>query len=190
MGWQPSMSVPIELPARAVSGVVLAAVAIYVAILGGVVFACFTTIGAIAALREWHRLVNDGNVPAETIASALTVAAAVFTALYVDRFAVALLVLALGAAAVLLWSASRRPAPFWHGAGPVYIGLAAIALVILRAAPSGEYLLLGIFLAVWTADTGALIGGRLIGGPRLAPRLSPNKTWAGLVVGTRCGRNR
>jgi phosphatidate cytidylyltransferase len=46
------------------------------------------------------------------------------------------------------------------------------------------HLVLGIFIAVWLADTGALIGGRLIGGPKLAPKLSPNKTWAGFITGT------
>jgi phosphatidate cytidylyltransferase len=41
-----------------------------------------------------------------------------------------------------------------------------------------------LFVAVWTADTAALLLGRMIGGPKLAPELSPNKTWAGFVGGT------
>ena len=178
------MSAPIELPARAVSALVMAAVAIYLTVLGGVVFACFIAIGAIAALREWHRLVNAGRVAPETLASALAVTAAVLIASFYDQLRMPLLVLALGAAAALLWSASRKQAFFWHGLGPVYVGLAAVALVVLRAVPSGEYLVLGIFVAVWTADTGALFGGRLIGGPKLVPRLSPNKTWSGFFAGT------
>jgi phosphatidate cytidylyltransferase len=50
--------------------------------------------------------------------------------------------------------------------------------------PSGAYLTLGIFIAVWSSDTGALLGGRAIGGPKLIPRVSPNKTWAGFCAGT------
>jgi phosphatidate cytidylyltransferase len=44
--------------------------------------------------------------------------------------------------------------------------------------------MLGILLAVWSADTGALFGGRFFGGPKLVPTLSPNKTWAGFICGT------
>ena len=45
------------------------------------------------------------------------------------------------------------------------------------------WLIIGLFLAVWATDTGALVCGNLIGGPKLAPVLSPNKTWAGTVGG-------
>jgi phosphatidate cytidylyltransferase len=48
----------------------------------------------------------------------------------------------------------------------------------------GATLVGGLFVAVWTADTGALLFGRMIGGPKLAPVLSPNKTWAGFLGGT------
>jgi len=183
MGPQSSMSAPIELPARAVSGLVMGGIAIYLTVAGGIVFAFFVAIGAIAALREWHRLVNGGRVAPETIASASAVTAAVFIATVQNGSAMALLIVAVGSMSAALWSGSRKRAPFWHGLGPVYVGLAAVALVMLRGAPSGEYLVLGIFVAVWTADTGALLSGRLIGGPKLVPRLSPNKTWAGFVFG-------
>jgi len=43
-----------------------------------------------------------------------------------------------------------------------------------------------IFIAVWSTDTGALLAGKTIGGPKLAPKLSPRKTWAGSIGGLLC----
>ena len=68
--------------------------------------------------------------------------------------------------------------------GGVSIGVPSWSLVALRLqVKGGLWIVLGIFLVIWTADTGALIVGRLSGGPKLVPTLSPNKTWAGFVGG-------
>jgi phosphatidate cytidylyltransferase len=62
--------------------------------------------------------------------------------------------------------------------------LPAIALVWLRlSAQWGLLAVLFVFLVVWATDTGAYLAGRFLGGPRLMVRVSPNKTWAGLVGG-------
>jgi phosphatidate cytidylyltransferase len=73
------------------------------------------------------------------------------------------------------------------GAGIVYIGLGAIALVYLRQLPSGLADVLLVVLVVWGCDIGAYLSGRLIGGRKLAPRLSPGKTWSGAAGGLVCG---
>jgi phosphatidate cytidylyltransferase len=55
----------------------------------------------------------------------------------------------------------------------------------LRGDPSlGAAAVLYLFAVAWTTDTASYVAGRLIGGPRLAPRISPNKTWSGFIVGT------
>ena len=51
---------------------------------------------------------------------------------------------------------------------------------------TGRDLLLWIFAVVWATDIGAYVVGRWLGGPRLAPRWSPRKTWAGLLGGIVC----
>jgi phosphatidate cytidylyltransferase len=59
--------------------------------------------------------------------------------------------------------------------------------VALRAYPSqGALVVLGLFLIVWATDTGALVFGKLIGGKKIAPKLSPGKTWAGTIGGSLC----
>jgi len=70
------------------------------------------------------------------------------------------------------------------GVGIVYIGPAWLALLMLRAQPGGLRNLLFLAALVWAGDIGAYLMGRLVGGPRLAPSISPGKTWAGALGGT------
>jgi phosphatidate cytidylyltransferase len=72
----------------------------------------------------------------------------------------------------------------WHAFGAVYLGVPALALILMRELDPRHGVLLGaVLIAVWAADTGALAVGKLVGGPKLAPKLSPNKTWAGFLGG-------
>jgi phosphatidate cytidylyltransferase len=72
----------------------------------------------------------------------------------------------------------------WSVAGFLYALVPALALLWIRdRAPQGLELLLWVFIVTWTTDIGAYFAGRAIGGPKLAPSISPNKTIAGLVGG-------
>ena len=72
----------------------------------------------------------------------------------------------------------------WAAAGVPYLAWSAMAMIGLRAVPErGLFLLVFLLLSVWGTDTGAYFFGRLIGGPKLLPRISPKKTWAGLIGG-------
>jgi phosphatidate cytidylyltransferase len=80
----------------------------------------------------------------------------------------------------------------WIVFGLPYIASFALALLSLRATPdTGMVLVFYLLAVVWGADIGGYIAGRLIGGPKLAPAISPNKTWAGffggIVLATVCG---
>lgn len=184
MGSHPAMSASIEMPARAVSSLILVTLAIIALLAGGIWFAVLVALGAAAGLREWHRLVNDGRVAPQMFVTGLSVVAALALVVAQGEARMALAVILAGAAAGSLWSLFRGSAALWHGFGAIYLGVPALSLVVLREGPLGARLPLGILLSVWSADTAAMLGGRLIGGPKLVPRLSPNKTWAGFGCGT------
>ena len=171
---------------RPLFGLALAAVAIGVLFLAPPFFATLVVAISIVAAREWHRIVGKGRAyRAETALTALTVALSV-TALLVTRHAwIAFLVLAAGSGLAWARAQNRDPHPLWQAAGALYLGLPALALTALRAfEPRGALIIVGMFLIVWATDTGALIFGNLIGGPRMAPVLSPSKTWAGTIGGS------
>jgi len=93
---------------------------------------------------------------------------------------------AAGATAVFYeWTRiSRGWGPAWYVGGFVYALVAALSLLWIRdRADNGIALVIWVFIIVWATDTGAYLAGRAIGGPKLAPAISPNKTWAGFYGG-------
>lgn len=81
-------------------------------------------------------------------------------------------------------ASGRASRALWTAAGVPYLALAGIAMLGLRNVPErGLGLTCYLLLVVWATDTGAYFAGRLIGGPKLLPKISPKKTWAGLIGG-------
>lgn len=78
----------------------------------------------------------------------------------------------------------RRVRVRWTAAGIIYVAAAILALIWLRADPvHGRMTVFWLMAVVWATDIGAYLVGSLIGGPKLAPRISPGKTWAGVAGG-------
>jgi len=170
--------------ARPLFGVLLAALAVEADFGGPEYFALFIGAGAALGVREWHRMVASGPRLSETLLSGATVLAALAVVTLWPGAWYAWAIIGLGATLVVVLAALRGHSAFWQGLGAVYIGVPAVALVMSRALPvNGAFLIIGLFLAVWATDTGALVAGKLIGGPKLAPVLSPNKTWSGTLGG-------
>jgi len=165
--------------------VVLAAVVVLAIFKGKPYLELVAALAALLAGREWHRLVGQGRFVPEFVAATVMVSLSLGAFILWPRdHLLPFMLLGVGAIAVYMVALVRRNRPLWHAAGVLYLGLPALAIIALHDyARNGEWVLIGLFLIVWATDTGALIAGNLIGGPRLAPVLSPNKTWAGFVGG-------
>lgn len=178
---------------RVAFGLFMAVIAVALAFSRPEYFAAVTVLLMLFGAREWHRLVRTPDVRAQsdmrpihlqTALTAVTIALAV-TALLERWVPVAFVVLVLGAVATFVLAQKRDDNPAWHAFGVLYLGVPALALVALQAlAPQGPVVVLGLFIIVWATDTAALVFGKLIGGRKLWPAVSPGKTWAGTIGGS------
>lgn len=132
---------------------------------------------------EWARLCGaDNGSPTLLVMVGAAVAAAGAIALGLPG-AAGWIVL-VGIMGGMLAARQGQLEPFWVAAGVGVIGLSAMALIWLRGHPeSGRELILWLVAVVWATDSGAYFAGRGLGGPKLAPRISPKKTWSGLAGG-------
>lgn len=169
---------------RPVFGVLLAAIAIGALYKGGFYFALFVAAAVIAAAREWHRMIAKGKFTEEFLVTSLVVIIAVCAGVKMPGSFWPWAIIGIGAVISFALALVRTRLAFWEAGGVLYLGIPALSIVMLRILPeSGFHLLLVFFIAIWATDTGALIFGNLIGGPKLWPALSPNKTWAGFFGG-------
>src|SRR5690606_8968123 len=102
--------------------------------------------------------------------------------------AVDFLLLALAATVIVAAIGFLRGSGLWDATGIAYASLSGFALAFLRGADhAGLLAILFLFAVVWTTDTLAYFVGRAVGGPKLAPSISPGKTWSGAIGGTVAG---
>ena len=172
-----------DLGVRASSGVVLVAVAIATARAGGTVFIATWTLAAIAIQWEWQRLIDAPAEAARVLIGSFAVVAVAWLA-RLDLVEAAF-TLTMFAAVQAILAHGRR---VWAAAGLIYAGALIMAVLALRFSfPFGGRSIIWLFATVWSTDIFAYFGGRFIGGPKLWPRVSPSKTWAGTLSGVAAG---
>jgi phosphatidate cytidylyltransferase len=166
---------------RILSALVLAPLALAAAWYGDWPFTLFWLIAALAVLWEWTTIVvgKENRLIFAVGAAALLVAALIVS---LSRPITALFLIALGALSATIFSPAERRGLSALGVG--YAGLILLSPVVLRMdAKLGMVAILFLFAVVWTTDILGYFGGRAIGGPKLAPAVSPSKTWSGAIAG-------
>ncbi len=173
-----------ELKRRILSGIVLAVVILAATYYGGIWFRLVAALTALLIYYEWSTMTRLAERNFRTNAFGWVIIALLAADLVLNEgvFSVPL----LGGAtitAILLVLLGR--ANWWLPSGIVYAGLSGISLAAIRADDqAGLMAMLFIFAVVWATDILAYFVGRALKGPKLAPRISPGKTWSGAVGGT------
>ena len=169
-----------DLGVRAASAAVLIPAVLADVWAGGIWFHLFVALIGILMAQEWVNIVHKDN----PLQFALHAAGAMCGALLPLDIGLAGGLLAIAVLTVVSAGAAWREAPggpVWRYLGVPYVSLPPIALVVLRDDPGyGVAAIVLVMLMVWAADTLAYFAGRIVGGPKLAPRISPKKTWAGM----------
>ncbi len=178
--------VPADFAKRAIAGVVMALVAGLVILQDGWLLVAVLMAVVFLAAREWANLTLKANPPAHAVGSTVLLP---LLALFLVHLAAGMpWLLGLGIPVLLAnaWLLSRIdgwPERGWVLFGMLYLGVPAVCLLALRDLPDGLHLMLWLVVVVVCTDVFAYLVGRTVGGPKLAPRISPGKTRSGLLGG-------
>ena len=173
-----------ELRLRILSAIVLAAIVLVGSWYGGRVFALLAEAIAFLVYYEWTSMTRARHADPQAFWTGWVVLAILAfevlagEAIPFDDYYV------WGAAAVGFAYAAIVARNKWNAGGIVYAGLTGLSLAAIRGDDlSGLVAILYIFAVVWSTDIAAYFTGRAIGGPKLAPAVSPGKTWSGALGG-------
>lgn len=167
-----------NLTLRVMTALILGPIVLAGLVLGGPALLVVLVLLTLTCMQEWIRMIDPTSAGWRRDALIAWPVAAVLVAALSGPLA-SLSVLLVGA---IVLTVARRGA--WIALGAPYVALASVAILWLRGQPEiGLALALFAVLVVWATDIGAYAAGRAIGGAKLWARVSPNKTWAGLVGG-------
>ncbi|MDL2398584.1 phosphatidate cytidylyltransferase [Rhizobium mayense] len=172
-----------ELRLRIISGIILAGVVLAATWYGGLSFRILAAAIGLLVYYEWSTITDlHGRDPQGNALGWLAlVLIAGATLMGESVYSLEVLIIFVAIAAVMV---AMRHKSWWLPGGIFYAGLTAIALAEIRDDDlRGFVLMLFIFATVWATDIFAYFVGRAIGGPKLAPRISPGKTWSGAIGG-------
>ena len=182
-----------SLQKRLVTAAILAPLAIAVIAKGGWLFLLVAVAAALVSYREWLGLVQTEWKPHLEYTAYATIAATLIVGSWSGP-STAILIFAVGFIAVCIQAhmhvdTGKKEAPPWICAGLIYVALPFFCLLWLRSRghhfvpQHGWAPLMMIVISVWMTDSCAYFAGRRFKGPKLAPHISPNKTWSGLIGG-------
>nr|WP_298101066.1 phosphatidate cytidylyltransferase [uncultured Shinella sp.] len=172
-----------ELRLRIISGIVLAALVLAATWYGGFAFRLLAAAISVLVYYEWSTITRlpDSDFRGNAFGWATVAGIAGLVIFGFDELALPVLITATVLGIVYALAVTKNG---WLAGGIVYSGLTAISLAAIRGdTGEGFAAMIFIFAVVWATDILAYFVGRAIGGPKLAPPISPGKTWSGAIGG-------
>ncbi len=174
---------PSNLQLRVASAIVLVVAVLALTWAGGVWYRLLGAAIAGAVLYEWMAMSLPAGERAHRILLSLLLAVVLVLLVIGGSAALLLALLGVGVVVAALHAAWLKTG-FWPVAGLAYAGLCGISLAFIRGSDmAGLSATLFLFAVVWATDIFAYFVGRAVGGPKLAPSISPGKTWSGAIGG-------
>jgi phosphatidate cytidylyltransferase len=175
-----------NLQTRILSAIVLIAIAVALTWIGGFAFGLLASAIGISVFYEWQLITAARSTPLTRGLSWMCLILVLAVLLFTQHILLMIGILFAGAA--LVAGLGGRASGYWPAFGLIYSGFPSIALTLLRGdTGDGFAAILFLFAVVWATDIFAYFNGRALGGPKLAPRFSPNKTWSGAIGGAAAG---
>ena len=194
---------------RVLSSIGLIPIALAVLYEGGWFFTGTVLVASLAMIVEWSQIIVHPGRPSakgpeaepgqgeggseirylKPVLVVLALAAVLaLTAAGLAEYTFAMLIAISGGVLAIIVAPRRGSRPFWAGFGALYLIVPCVALIWLRQEPAnGRVLTFMLFITVWMTDIAAFFIGRMMGGPKLNPVISPKKTWSGTVAGVVAG---
>jgi phosphatidate cytidylyltransferase len=175
-----------NLQKRVLSAIVLIVIAVVLTALGGFAFGILACAIGLSVFYEWQLITFQRSTSVTRGLAWVCLVCVMVVLLFTQDVLTMISVLFAGAA--LVAAIGGRANGYWPAFGLIYSGFPAIALTLLRGdTGDGFAAILFLFAVVWATDIFAFFNGRALGGPKLAPRFSPNKTWSGAIGGAAAG---
>lgn len=176
-----------ETRLRVISGVILALIALAATWMGGFAFQILSVGIALLVYYEWTTMTKLVQTDIKGVAFGWLSLVAVSLLIFLDIGHMTLPLLGVAFVLSSIWVVMRSGS-WWLPGGIVYAGLTAISLAEIRGDNAlGLVAMIFVFAVVWATDILAYFVGRAVGGAKLAPRISPGKTWSGAIGGTVSG---